>query len=381
MRVSFALLPVLALGKRQVYISRHCVRSTAHDEDIKDYTAYPMVDWQVPVNWCTERGMDIMISTGKALKDDFGFDPANTRFISDTEMRDGDTAFAIMMGMGIQHAPIDYDALVFSTTEPESGEPICDAPSEDVITAERLARFNEVPLPQDYEAALAELQDIIGVGPAGKLEEIDGVGAGIVVGEDGKPDGAAYTMKLFGQAMLYAYASERPFLNATVDQLNKFINWQFWYRSVADVNSEKATENAFLLRAILDHLKRGSGTDVYLGHDGNLDGLAAVLGLRWDAAPYVTTNKETLPTPPGGGLLFEYDESADEDDNDDMHGSVKVSYIYRVFNPADEEFKLTQVKVADMGGLSSFEQTMMKGIRSFQGAEACFLKAPHAEVV
>jgi hypothetical protein len=376
MRVSFALLPAVALGKRQVYISRHCVRSTAHDDDIKDYSDQQIVDWQVPTNWCTERGMDIMISTGKELMDNFGVDPTNVRFISDTEMRDGDTAFALMKGMDIQHAPIDYDALVFSTTEPESGSPVCDAPSEDVVAEERKARYNEVPLPQEYKSALAELQDIIGVGPAGKLEDIDGVDAGIVVSDEGKPTGAAYVMKLFGQAMLYAYASELPFLNATEEQINKFIAWQFWYRSVTDVNSEKATENAFLFRSILDHLKAGSGTDIYLGHDGNLDGLAAVLGLRWDAAPYVDSSAhgEMLPTPPGGGLMFEYDE-------DNESAGVKVSYIYRVFNPADAEFKLTQVNVAEMGSLSDFEQTMMKGLSNFQGAEACFAKAPHTVVV
>lgn len=329
-----------------------------------------MVDWGVPTNWCTEHGMEIMQATGKDLVDSFGVDPTNVRFYSDTEMRDGDTAFAMMMGMGIQHAPIDYDALLFSPIDPESGSPVCEAPADDIIAAERHNRINEVPLPEDYKAALAELQDIVGVGPAGRLEDIDGPDAGIIYDEEYKPTGAAKVMKLFGQAMLYAYASGRPFLNATEEQINKFVAWQFWYRSVADVNSEKATENTFLLRRILDDLKSGSGTSIYLGHDGNLDGIAAVLGLRWDAPPYVDSSAhgEMLPTPPGGGLLFEYDDA-------DSEGVVNVSFVYRAFNPADTEFKLTHTNVAQMGSVIDFEQTLLHGLQKFEGAEVCFAKA------
>lgn len=370
MRVFSFALPVLALGKRQVYISRHCVRATAYDDDISGYTAYPMVDYGVPANWCTEQGMEIMQATGKALVDDYGVDPTNVRFYSDTVMRDGDTAFAMMMGMDIQHVPVDYDAVLFAPTEPEIGSPVCEAPGDDIIAAERRARVDQVPLPQDYKAALAELQDIIGVGPAGRLEDIDGPDAGIVFSDEGKPTGGAYVMKLFGQAMLYAYASGRPFLNATEEQINKFIDWQFWYRSVADVNSEQATENAFLLRRILDDLKSGSGTSIYLGHDGNLDGIAAVLGLRWHAPPYVDSaaNAELMPTPPGGGFLFEYDDA-------DGEGVVNVTFIYRAFNPSDAEFKLTQIPVAQMGTVSDFEQTLLHGLQQWKGAEECYAKA------
>jgi len=387
MRVLSAVLPVLALGgKRQVYISRHCVRATAHDDDIASYTTHPMVDYGVPANWCTEKGMEIMQATGKDLVDSFGVDPTNVRFYTDTVMRDADTAFAMMEGMGIQHAPVDYDAVLFAPIDPEIGSPVCEAPAEDIVAAERRARFNQVPLPADYKAALAEMQDIIGVGPAGRLEDIDGPDAGIVLDEEGKPTGGVQVLKLFGQAMLYAYASGTPFLNATEEQINKFIAWQFWYRSVADVNSEKATENAFLLRRILDDLKSGSGTSIYLGHDGNLDGIAAVLGLRWDMPEYVDSSAhgELLPTPPGSGFLFEYDDDDEDDDDDDDEesgGVVNVSYVYRVFNPADTEFKLTQTTVAQMGTLKTFKQTMLRGLQQYEGAEACYAKAKAATVV
>jgi hypothetical protein len=314
--------------------------------------------------------MEIMQATGKDLVDTFGVDPTNVRFYSDTEMRDGDTAFAMMMGMGIQHAPIDYDAVLFSPTDPEIGSPVCEAPADDIIAAERHLRVNQVPLPADYKAALAELQDIIGVGPAGRLDDIDGPDAGIVYDDQGKPTGGAKVMKLFGQAILYAYASGRPFLNATEEQTNKFVAWQYWYRSVADVNSEKATENTFLLRRILNDLKSGSGTSIYLGHDGNLDGIASVLDLRWDGPPYVQPDAqgELLPTPPGSGLLFEYDDA-------DGEGVVNVSFVYRVFNPADVEFKLSHTTIAQMGTVTDFEQTLLHGLQKFEGAEVCFSKA------
>lgn len=40
---------------------------------------------------------------------------------------------------------------------------------------------------------------------------------------------------------------------------------------------------------------------IYFGHDGNLDGLAALLSLSWLAPPY-RGPASYLPTPPGSGL-------------------------------------------------------------------------------
>lgn len=318
--------------------------------------------------WCTEGGMDIIKNTGKDLVDSFDFDPASVRFYSDTIMRDGDTAFSMMMGMGIRHRAIDFDLDLFQPHNSEVDP--CILPSSEVAAKERRARFDVVPFPWDYKAALAEMQDIIGVGPAGRLEDIDGPGAGVVVDAEGVPTGGVKVMTEFGQVLLYAYASGLPFLNATDEQINKFIGWQYWDRSVSEIQSQVATKNAPLLHRILDDLKTGSGTPVYVGHDTNIDGMAALLSLKWDTQPYTPTSAEgkLLPTPPGSGLLFEYEDGVGED-----QGTVKLTYVYRVFNNTGD-FKLSRSDIATYGSISEFEEAVHAGLKKFEGAEECFNK-------
>jgi hypothetical protein len=50
-------------------------------------------------------------------------------------------------------------------------------------------------------------------------------------------------------------------------------------------------ENAALLHRLLSALEGGVGTaesTILFGHDGNLDGLALLLGLRWKIPPYAS---------------------------------------------------------------------------------------------
>lgn len=307
--------------------------------------------------------MDIIKETGKDLVDNFGFEPNRVRFFSDPIMRDSDTAFQLMQGMGIQHAAIDFDEVLFNSNPCASV-----SPNNEQIAAERRARFNVAPLPGDYKTSLAELQDIIGVGPSGRLEDIDGPDAGIILDENGIPQGAAAAMAEFGQVMLYSYASSIPFLNVTEEQRNRFTAWHAWWMNVLFYdNSLMPTANAFLLHRILDDLKFASTTNVFAAHDANIDGIASILGLKWNAPPYAPSesNGELLPTPPGCGLLFEFD-----DEND---GPVTVTFVYRVFDHSDV-FKLSHSEVAKYGSMSEFEQAIMMGLKKFIGAEECFEK-------
>jgi len=357
-------LPALTFAKRQLYISRHCVRTGDDDSLLAPYTSHSMPDWGVADGWCTSGGTDIMAKTGKDLIDNFGFDPALVRFISDPMMRDVDTAFYLAMGMGIQHVAIDLDEVLFR-------EPQCEeyAPPTETTAAERRARFDKAPLPFDYKTSLAEMQEIIGVGPAGRLEDIDGPDAGIVLDDQGVIVGAARIMAEFGQVMLYTYASDIPFLNVTEQQVNKFAAWHAWWMNILFVdNSYSVASNAFLMHRILDDLKTASTTNVFAAHDSNIDGIASVLGLKWNASPYAPdeTNGELMPTPPGCGLLFEFD--------DDNAGAITVAFVHRIFDHSDV-FKLTRTEVAKFEGISEFEQAIMSGLKKFMGAEECFNKA------
>jgi len=306
-----------------------------------------------------------MEKTGKDLVDSFGVDPKRARFFSDpTFIRDTDTSFAIMQGMNISHAAIDFDHDLFI--------PPCDKVSPEQNAAERRARYAASPLPGDYKADLRELQEIIGVGPAGRLEDIDGPDAGIVYGDDGLPAGGAAIMSFFGQTMLYSYASNITFLNATVEQMHKFYAWRSWWiNGKFDTNTDFATGQTWILHSILDGLKTESTespTNIYAAHDGNVAGLGSLLDLKWTGFPYAPpeTQGELRPTPPGCGLLFEYD--------DENNGAVTVTYVHKVFDQLDE-FHLSRSQAAWFGSMSEFEQKIANGLQKFTGAKECFDKA------
>jgi len=360
-------LPVATVAKRQMYLSRHCVRVSDDDASIANYTAHAMPDWGAPAGpfnqWCTSGGLDIMQKTGKDLVDNFGVDPEKARFFSDPGyVRDTDTAFALMKGMGIKHAAIDFDTDLFN--------PPCAKFRPVRYDEDVRARFAVAPLPGDYETDLAELQEIIGVGPAGRLEDIDGPDAGIVYDIGGSPKGGAKAMAQFGQDMLFAYASNIPFLNVTEEQMNKFYAWHVWQvNGIFDDNTYFATSQTWLLRSILDGLKSESTTNIYAAHDANVAAFASLLDLKWDSAPYngADTSGELKPTPPGCGLLFEFD-----DEND---GAVTVTFVYRVFDQSGDDFRLSSTEVARYESMSDFENTIASGLKKFDGAEECFNEA------
>jgi len=358
--------PVATDAKRQMYLTRHCVRASDHDADVAKYTSHSLPDWSAPTGpfnaWCTPAGVKIMEKTGKDLVDSFGVDPKRARFFSDpTWIRDTDTAFAIMKGMDIQHVAIDFDKQLF--------HPTCNKVGPEQRLADTRARFAVAPLPGDYKTDLRELQEIIGVGPAGRLEDLDGPDGGIIYDDKGLPAGGAKVMGAFGQDMLYSYASNITFLDVTVEQINKFYAWHAWVQNGKhEGNTWNVNEQTWLLHRILDGLKTESATNIFAVHDGNVGAFASLLGLKWNGFPYqpAETNGELRPTPPGAGLLFEYD-----DEND---GAVTVTFVYRVFDHSDE-FRLSAEQAARFGSMSEFEQTIANGLEKFTGAKECFDEA------
>ena len=109
---------------------------------------------------------------------------------------------------------------------------------------------------------------------------------------------------------------------ATSEQLHAIIAWQHFYRAVTTINPKKAVENVALLHALLHDLRSPSAPDVtvYMGHDGNLDGLAALLNLSWAATPYIG-GSDLSPTPPGSALHFLLEAT----------GELKLRFLYPVY--------------------------------------------------
>jgi len=342
----------------RVLLLRHCVRVTAHDSDIAGYATAPMPAWPSPAGWCTPRGLELARATGADLVKDFGVPPSahEVRIFADNFMRCVDTAQAVAAGMGLSTIPVTFDAVLFNTLSPKVGTPVCTAPTNERVTRERVARRSVVPMPWDFETALAELQSIIGVGPLGPLS---GLG-GLEFDATGKPTGSVEVMKLFGQLMVYAYASDLPFANVTEATASRFLAWQHWYRSVVDYTSEKAVANTHLLRQMLSSLLNQAKADIFVGHDGNLDAIAALLDLTWEAPPFLGGN--LLPTPPNSGLLFELDLDSDV---------VEISFVYRVYNTTDTVLGLSRSHVRSTS-LASLSDTATQGLRRFEGAQECF---------
>lgn len=392
-------------GHRQVYVLRHCVRSSSDKvKRAKDgmldpaaYTDRPLPAWGVPPNWCTPTGMDILEGTGADLLR-LGGNVSSLRVIADTSMRDGDSALALLRGLagrGVGSAggggfrgAVEFDPVAFDTLEPDVGPALCEAQfTEEHIATTVRERLAKIPYPQPLQEAEAEMEALIGVGSAGPLAALGPP----TVRDDGSLHGSVAVLKHFGQMLLYAFASGVPWRNTTREQLYRLIAWQHWFRAVASVHAEKAVANAALLHGVLAALAgpaagaKGSpgpppGVTVYFGHDGNLDGLAALLGLQWAAPPYESgEGGALLPTPPGSGLLFDLDEAAD---------LLSVAYVYPTFvSAAPAPLALNTTGVLERapvleGGrqfgptsLESFRQRALAGLQSIPGAADCYERA------
>lgn len=106
--------------RRQVFILRHCVRSTTtvvkygvpHVTNASAYTNISLPAWGVPDEWCTPGGLALLEGTGAYLVSS-GAVPAHTSLsvVSDTVQRDVDSANALMRGMR-RSEPVILDAQV-----------------------------------------------------------------------------------------------------------------------------------------------------------------------------------------------------------------------------------------------------------------------------
>ena len=301
---------------------------------------------------CTGMGLQILEASGAFLQRQVISGHESLAVVADSVARDVDSARVFVRGMGRNASTtISVAADTFDTLKSEIGDAICAeyAPSEAEIAAEVRERLRAVALPSSLDDATQKFERLVGVGRAGPLASLGPP----TVDARGKLSGAVGALKHLSQMIFYAFASAVPYAGvASRDELYELIAWQHWFRAVADVNAEKATANAKLLLEVLRALNAPTGDDdeegagrgattpatgggsggddasttVFFGHDGNLDGLASLLGIEWEAPPYVG-GASLLPTPPGSGLLFEADAST---------GLLDVSFVYPLYATDDE---------------------------------------------
>jgi len=337
-----------------VFLFRHCVRSTSlkvhlyekNDEaqNASDFTSSPMPDYGVPENWCTDAGVEIMQSTGKALMNLLAADNTiksiNVNFISDVVQRDVDSSFALAVGMAEavnNETRVDglldlmYDRALFSPLNAS----LCKSKySPQHFRNDVTARLQNIAPPKPgIKKALQQLEMLGGIGVAGPL--YSPAIANLTLVEDDKNDlrlqGAINVLKLYAQAMFYSRAGGvSPFLpSASIEEVYQLLAWVHWSRSVFSMkNSKAATEGSFMAHAILKSLsykqsnaEHDATVTIFVGHDGTIDSVGTALGVKWQLRPPYYQSADYSPTPPNSALHFVADDA----------GRVELSYLYPVF--------------------------------------------------
>lgn len=356
-----------------VYIFRHCVRSTSTNlenvapwyTNAQEYTDLPLPDWGVPENWCTQEGAKTLQGTGAFLKPLLSSMPS-VSFVSDTVMRDGTSTLALLTGLG-GAGIVRYDAPLFKPFSPDVGDPICNEQANTTeVTRIIRQRLATVEPPSTFEKAVQQMQSLVGVGAVGNLS---GLGAPYV-SDTGRLMGVPSFLKLFGQMIFYAFASAVPYPlhgNVSTELMYQLLAWQHWYRSVTSIIPPRAVGNAPLLAAARRALSQ-DGATVFMGHDGNLDGIAMLLNLSWTAPPYWSGDgRKLLPTPPGSALHLTRSDAG-----------IKVEFAYPVFtSPSGARSNsgvLTFSPLLTLDTLDQLDERIQAGLRAFPGASACFQK-------
>lgn len=295
-----------------VYIMRHCARSTylpdlyggqrpAYLANYSDGGDLP--DWGVAPTLCTARGRRIIQGQGRSLRGEIlgrmGPAPGRLKVTYDAgSTRDNTTAEDLLAGLGLPSIARVGDAAVFDP-------PWC--PQLTAAAKERAvrARLKAVPRPARYEGRLAALQALLGRGVAPPLQSIPDVVAGGAVGWLG----GSFVASSWVEAMLLQFGAGLPMAYGRVapPQLYEMLELHVYYRAIADrgLSIERRGESNLLAHVLRDLASgaggaspQGGGASLYVGHDTNLDGLSALLGLGWPAAPPYPANT-TVP----GGML------------------------------------------------------------------------------
>ena len=152
----------------------------------------------------------------------------------------------------------------------------------------------------------------------------------------------------------------------TTEELYQLLGWQHWYRSVSEAfTAQAATANAVLLQRMLSALLQqpGPGTTIFVGHDGNLDGLATLLDAHWDAPPYL--GGALLPTPPGRGMLLTYNRDTD---------AINASFVYPVVNGRNSTLRDAPIKELQGMASAALLARVNTQLKAYPGASECFHK-------
>jgi hypothetical protein len=272
-------------------------------------------DWGVAPTLCTARGRAIVVRQGRSLAAEFrsntGGDVTNLKVVHDAAaQRDATTAADLLTGLGLNISSIG-DAALF---DPQKAK-ICAAPTDADYAEGVREQLEKVAPPADLHAVLVQLQAILGKGvgpslPAFNMSMAHGywVGGGFVAYE-------------WLEAMLLQLGAGLPVGYGRVDTptLYKMMHLIGYYRAITarNVGLVRRSMANLLARASADLAAANPRTvRVYVGHDTQLDGIAALLNLSWLAPPYPAGS-----TPPGSIIRITKDDS----------GIVRAAFLSTAF--------------------------------------------------
>lgn len=340
--------PTPAYAADTVIVMRHCIRSTTFKEagpypHADNYTAKPWPRWPVdnPEDYlCLPRGEDIITGEGRELAGEAFGVPRPIMLTVDDVSRDRTTAARVVEGLG-SRVPAGMQAAI--DPRPFSPTPACARNSSEFMAFEHrevAASFtaNNFTDSQVYADGVAKLQRIVGTGVSGPLDSIpcNVTGAKLWGGCAVATDFAEELIMQWGGGI-----APMGWGRATGDDVRSLVQLHSISRQVTEmIPAVQAMRSASITRMVVSALgdRSANGTQVFVGHDTQLWGLGATLGLAWIPDDGAWPADATIP-----GSFLRFDRTED--------GAVMATYNYvKTFDSADGKLGSTRVTWLDLDG-------------------------------
>jgi len=352
LRAGFSLwIVTLASSFDSILLVRHCARSMyptlrrrgdPNFDNANNYTAQPFPSeslWSAEgEGTCTSRGKDIARTFGKSLRAQglLGGNPeAPVIVVADNISRCIVSAEEIVKGLNVASPSnvATYNGITRSL-DPSGWAGLCAPEDAKDRTMTMQAMIREVASGGHYlsdawstrRQVQAELQDLVGAGAAPSISTIP----------DHINENGIYVGGLFvsSQGMIENFILEAgagiPVAWGRLDnQTGRQYLWErlsplnVLYNRINHNGEAPATRDGAVIVGILRELNNSTpGSLVLVGHDTNVDNVAALLDLTWSCGPFADNE-----SPPQVGLLFE------------MHGNnVRIKVVCTALDHSDPAF-------------------------------------------
>jgi len=319
---------------------RHCVRSMyptlrgrgdPNFDYADNYTArpFPGLDrWKSDgVAHCTERGLELAEAFGKSLQD-AGLLPAPVSVLADNVSRCVDTANHLVRGLGPNST---FHGITKALDPVKQGLCRPASPKNKTFGVQSmigLASSGKSYLSEAWKQhsnVMSELQDLVGKGHAASIVDIP-----TKIDDEGNYVGG---MHVASQGMIENFILEAGTgisvaWGALDGKKGRKLLWERYsplnvlYNRINHNGIPLATRDGAVVLGIMQLLlNKALGSQVLVGHDTNVDSIAALLDLTWSCGPFPDNE-----TPPYIGLMFEREGD-----------SVAIKVICTAFDDSDKD--------------------------------------------